>query len=331
MKECFACTSSIEIGQGIMSVCCRSLHHIKEGKIKDMKTFLEEFKEQGVKHKTCVDCEEYRMHNSNLDKERLSNINISIANDCNCDCFICCNGNRLSYYEENNKIIDELFNSIENWDSIRAITFKGGESLLFGERLLELIAFINEKNDNISINIVTNGTILQMDVLNAISKIKHKLVVVSIDHDESSAHIFRYKSNFSNIIKFIEACKKLNIPNGINLTVSKLNAHILGKLATMFVNDFGIPKERIYLNYLLSPPMFCLNNSSPEKISSVIFELLTNPIFDGIIGVTNMLYKLSENDSSYDEEESKNMYNFLKNYYHSKYNLDISVYLDELL
>ena len=131
---------------------------------------------------------------------------IAMSDRCNLKC-IMCSTTKHSDEIEYDIVKQEL--PLEKWKSvidnitrfkINTISFGGGEPLLKGDILVELIPIIASKN--IKIDIVTNATLLMDGFLEKLSAYKDKITfVISIDGSEPQNDLIRGNGTFKKIVK----------------------------------------------------------------------------------------------------------------------------------
>ncbi|MCX8095004.1 MAG: radical SAM protein [Caldisericia bacterium] len=126
-------------------------------------------------------------------------------------------------FEKIKYIVDKISESLK--DRKISVNITGGEPFL-REDILDIISYINNKENFKEINIITNGTILNDAIINFLESIqKFKYLKVSIEsHNEIKNDFIRGKGNLDKVkenLKILKSksCKKILIM----ITLSSLN------------------------------------------------------------------------------------------------------------
>jgi len=167
-----------------------------------------------------------------------------ITNMCNLKCLHCYQ-ERFDSKEDCKeyvllKIADKIFTFLAKYNFSSEITLTGGEPLLKKEiyRLLNLF----EENELVtSVDIVTNGTLLNLDVIEKLKKYcKLRYVKVSLDGGLPSINDnIRGKNIFNIVIEKIKLLKEANFNVIVMFTVMKMNKHTIGEVIDM-AKEMGI-------------------------------------------------------------------------------------------
>ncbi len=112
-------------------------------------------------------------------------------------------------FEKMKFIIDKISDSLT--DRKISVNITGGEPFLRKD-ILEIISYINQKENSKEINIITNGTILTEDLVKDLNKIKKfKYLKVSIEsYDQEKNDFIRGKGNFKKVIENIKLFRGLS-------------------------------------------------------------------------------------------------------------------------
>lgn len=124
------------------------------------------------------------------------------------------------------KIADQIILALDKWDMYGRISLTGGEPFL-SENLFPLLEYLNSKNRVLSINILTNGTLIDEETIPKLKKVeKLKQIQISLDGSDAESHnLVRGKMAFEKSINAIRILKKADIevalmytlmPNNIN-------------------------------------------------------------------------------------------------------------------
>lgn len=241
--------------------------------------------------------------NVDLDNEPDQPLDLQLAmgNICNLKCRTCCSTYSskwgveakdrgvLSSWNPNLGNINDFENSkfwtdIDNWSkNIRRLEIMGGEPFYmkeFSKLIDHLIS--NGTSQNIDLNLSTNGTIFDEDLLD---KILYNFELlgfnISIDgineHYDYIRHGNNWKNVKNNLDKFYQLyinqtknVKKWNLTKqtkefnhiklniGITLTISNLNFPYLREIHEFFENNY--PNFKIWNNVVYFPEMYAANN-----------------------------------------------------------------------
>ncbi|NOQ24212.1 MAG: radical SAM protein [Bacteroidales bacterium] len=230
-----------------------------------------------------------------------------ITNKCNLRCSHCydsqCNLNELSH-DECLKVIDEIaeFSEVLNtlYKTNIAINFTGGEPLLRDD-LFELIEYANNKG--YYSKILTNGTLLNDDIIFSLEKLKVKFIQISLDEIGEKHDLFRgQKGAFEKTISNIKKLTERNFKVNISCTISKYNIDKIDDLISLAIklNVNGIKFGRLIpigngknIEELLLSPIELKNIFShlyneKKRLSSQVDLILDDPLFN-IFGCNNEL------------------------------------------
>jgi radical SAM protein with 4Fe4S-binding SPASM domain len=121
------------------------------------------------------------------------------------------------------EIVDKI--SLSLYDKKISVNITGGEPLL-REDIFEILNYINEKENFKEINIITNGTIINDEIIKNLNSIKKfKYLKVSLEsHIIEKNDFIRGKGNFQEVINNIKCFReKSNKKILIMMTLSSLN------------------------------------------------------------------------------------------------------------
>lgn len=217
------------------------------------------------------------MNNFNLKTGKIKNFkigNLHIVNNwnCNCGCKIC--GTRDF---EGISIKEEEFNKI-NFNHLKYISLQGGEIFLYPNSLIKIIEKINNSS---YLNIFTNGTIYNENILKKIKNRKNTIITVSLDGTNENQSYMRPNSSYKEIIKNINKMQQFfnnKIKIRINYTVSIFNIYNIIDDLLQFKNDINYDFD-LHINFVIQP--FYYNISTlPIYIKN---DILNNISLDNII------------------------------------------------
>ncbi len=133
---------------------------------------------------------------------------LAITNRCNLKCIMC--STTLHPHElENELTLDEWLKVLENITrfKVEVITFGGGEPFLRENDLRQMITFVASKG--ITVNVVTNGTLINEQFLQSISGFKKRVIfLISCDGLEQENDLIRGKGVFAKIIRAVNMIRE---------------------------------------------------------------------------------------------------------------------------
>lgn len=151
---------------------------------------------------------------------------------CNLRCIHC--GSSAGTKRNEELSLDEALRLCEelNKTGCRSVALMGGEPFLspnFKKIAKKL------KSLGIKISVITNGTIIDTDLINFLKDLDLQAVATSIDGAKPKTHDFirGVDGSFRKTIQFIDICLKENLPVSIITSVSKLNISELNDIAEM--------------------------------------------------------------------------------------------------
>jgi len=177
-------------------------------------------------------------------------------NICNLECVMCDTKNSTSisdrvdtYYKSFQLDGDRPFGKIygqkqensyfeymkSNVDNVREILFAGGEPFLMPQ-VLHLLEWLTDNNysQNITLRILTNGTVFRSKWMDMLKRFKKLILLISLDGVEEIVEYARYPNKWSllerNVIKFNELNKEPNCQVKLNPCIHIMNFIGLHKL-----------------------------------------------------------------------------------------------------
>lgn len=215
---------------------------------------------------------EHNIHNYNNSDGTINNMKVGWLHiietwACNANCKIC------GTCEYKNKSLLPLHKIYEacNFESVKYITLQGGEIFLFKDKTLEILKSMPLTTE---IQIVTNGTIYNEEILCELEKFDKPSILVSIDGNRITNEYSRPGCNYNyvidNVNKMMLYCKKSHVT--INYTVSIFNImNILDDLIELKKNIFG--EFYLNINMVVQPVMYSISNMPKylkDKANSII-------------------------------------------------------------
>lgn len=128
---------------------------------------------------------------------------LAITNRCNLAC-IMCTTTRHNHHLENELTLGEWTEVLKNITrfKVEVITFGGGEPFIRKDELLKLVRFVAEKG--ITVNIVSNGTLIAREVLDEIKDLRERVTfLISCDGLEEENDRIRGEGTFEKISRAV--------------------------------------------------------------------------------------------------------------------------------
>jgi radical SAM protein with 4Fe4S-binding SPASM domain len=216
----------------------------------------------------------------------LQSIDCEISKDCNVNCIHCentkiinCGGCRKDGNLKNSLTLKEWKTIIEEASlfKCRKIRFVGGEPFLLKDELLELIEWAEQLNYS-SIEIITNATLLNEDIIKFLKSMKNIFLTVPIYSSLPQIHdsITGEKGSFEEALKNVRKIKDFSIPINVYLLVLKQNQPFIEETISFF-KSMGvecvteIPKP-VDINFA--------SDLIPERYTEKVFK--KKPILDKV-------------------------------------------------
>lgn len=222
-----------------------------------------------------------------------------ITNKCNLKCSHCydsrCDLNELSHNECLN-VIDKIseFSGVLNalYKTNIAINFTGGEPLMRDD-LFDLIEYANSKK--YYSKILTNGVLLNDEIINSLSKLKVRFIQISLDEIGERHDLFRgQKGAFDKTIENIKRLTERGFKVNISCTISKFNIERIDDLISLAIklNVNGIKFGRLIpigngknIEKLLLTPIelketFSHLYNEKKRLNRKIDLILDDPLFN---------------------------------------------------
>lgn len=156
-------------------------------------------------------------------------LQIHITGNCNCRCKHC-------YVKPNvcELSVDAVENILQQYDRLIATLEKGqkevlpyvyitgGEPFLHGQ-ILEIFKLIETYSNRFSFRIMTNGTVLRKDILEAFQKLPIGRLQVSIDGNAHTHDAIRGKGNLASVLRGLDTMKEYGIQTRVSFTANADN------------------------------------------------------------------------------------------------------------
>ena len=211
-----------------------------------------------------------------------SSINIEITYQCNEFCIFCASNAGVSMHNElNKKEIDKLLDEIISLQ-ITPVTITGGEPLLKKDVVLHMAKRVDSAG--LKPNLLTNGTLIDVEVAHELREAGIHIVQVSLDgaSPETNDAIRRRKGGFNQTLRGIKALKEAGIEVSISSVLTRENfgelhaLYNLGEKLGFPVTSANVsPTGRGFDNQLLLTPQqqcehFCYTHETDEGELSML-------------------------------------------------------------
>lgn len=162
-------------------------------------------------------------------------------NSCNLRCKHCYQENYQFSdmdYPKLMMIADEIINALTKWGMYGRISLTGGEPFL-SNHLYDLIEYLNKSDKIVSINILTNGTLItDEDVLRLKKYEKLHQIQISLDGGNEVVHdSVRGEGSFKKAIEGIRKLKAANIEVALMYTLQKSNINNYNEYIELAISE----------------------------------------------------------------------------------------------
>lgn len=241
----------------------------------------------------------------------MKRLDISFGNSCNLNCVMCSNhfssswntivkdyeeeyfdifqNKQLKYYDISYQQIDKIISTLEKHKTVESVIIKGGEPFYNKKTLY----FLDKLYKGLDIQIVTNATCIDENILELLDKFKSMYIVVSIDGTDKIYEWIRGHS-WNNLEKNIEKIKKYECMFQFTLTAYNFHAltHTynyckrLGDFNLIIANDshcnlMHVGKENFYTYKKHSPISIEMEYKKPllsDKNNFIKFTEMMNKV-----------------------------------------------------
>lgn len=183
-----------------------------------------------------------------INKIKLPGVIYEMTTICNLNCKYCYN-----YWKKDNEDLKEIekinplktLNQYMKSVSCNSVTFSGGEPTTNFDELLECIMYVKARNKQVTI--ITNGTLLDDEKLDVLSKLKVDLLEITINSYDAKIHesINGIKDSFRKSITTIRNAKSKGIDVVVPVVVTKDNVKDIDKTLE-YIYSLGV--TRIMIN-----------------------------------------------------------------------------------
>lgn len=190
----------------------------------------------------------------------ISKAYILFGTDCNISCQYCTVQHNARSYGFHQNMLEETLTNCLNFlfktnNGLEHITLYGGEPLLHKNRLMQFFSYLEKlpKEKVPRIDIITNGIIIDQDIINQMKK-WDVLVLVSLDGQKKHHDMFRKDRNgegtYSKTILGIESYQNAGIRVGISMVLGKHNYKDIGDICAYMKEKYNIISIGITLPHM---------------------------------------------------------------------------------
>lgn len=166
---------------------------------------------------------------------------IDITYDCNFRCLHCFNSSGEQGIKREYMTDEEILKTAENIMDMEpeSICLCGGETMLRKDIIFKVLDLKNEKKlNNISINCVSNGFLINEDIVKVLKEKNMGFVQISLDGATKEKHewLRNMHGSYDKAINAIKLLVKYNIPVGVAFTPTKRNIDEIGQAIDLAKN-----------------------------------------------------------------------------------------------
>ena len=166
-----------------------------------------------------------------------------ITEKCNLTCRHCYHDNYSSANELNIDelcfVADKINETINKWGKKGTLSITGGEPFVVKEKMFSLLNHINSLESISYYDILTNGSLLDQDILDRLKQFD-KLRRVQLSLEAASPDIndrIRGRGSFDKTISAIRMLKKNNFQVAVMMTISNLNKNEVEPLIDLLIKE----------------------------------------------------------------------------------------------
>ena len=177
-----------------------------------------------------------------MDKKSVFGFQWHITDRCNLRCTHCYQegytGSDELGFDGLKQIADEIIRTLSKWGKKGDIAITGGEPLLKKE-VFPLITYLESANEVASLDILTNGTLIDESVVERIRDLqKIRCVQISLDGACSESHdAIRGKSIFQKVISSVRLLKNNGITVNVMFTLQRRNMEDIPSLIDLAIAE----------------------------------------------------------------------------------------------
>lgn len=166
-------------------------------------------------------------------------LQIHITGNCNCrckHCYVAPNACELSADAVENILLqyDRLIRRLEanQKEVLPYVYVTGGEPFLHGQ-IFEIFKLIEKYSHRFSFRIMTNGTVLNKELLEAFRRLPIGCLQVSIDGTEATHDAIRGKGNLARVLRGLDTMKEYGIQTRVSFTANTDNYRQFPEVAAL--------------------------------------------------------------------------------------------------
>lgn len=184
------------------------------------------------------------MDNKEFISSSIHTITLDVTYKCNLRCLHCFNSSGEHNFGSNELNDDELFNIVKQVSMIKELTafcFCGGETLLRKDIILKCAEYLRNNNNDLSINMVSNGLLMTKEIASEIKKAGVSVVQISLDGATEKNHDWlRNKAGaYEKAIKAIQYLVDSGMMVGVACTPTKRNIDEIEEVIAL-CNNLGV-------------------------------------------------------------------------------------------
>ena len=135
----------------------------------------------------------------------------------------------LEQYEMEN-FVDHLVYVLKKQRMSGSISLTGGEPLILGDKLWNLIKYIKKSDLDIEISLLTNGTLITSEIADKLASYKIYCQISFDGYDEKTHDNIRGRGNFSKAIKGVKMLRKRDVPVSAHFVIMRQNINDIEKM-----------------------------------------------------------------------------------------------------
>jgi AdoMet-dependent heme synthase len=142
----------------------------------------------------------------------------------------------LEEYEMKN-FVDHFIYVLKKQKMSGSISLTGGEPLILGEKLWNLIKYIRKSDLDIEITLLTNGTLITNTISDKLKKYNIYCQISFDGPDEKTHENIRGKGNFSKALRGVRLLKKKDIPVSAHFVIMRQNIKNIEKMINLCIDN----------------------------------------------------------------------------------------------
>ncbi|MBY0383951.1 twitch domain-containing radical SAM protein [bacterium] len=339
-------TSRVVTPSGMIRPCCESrsqFSYVEKDFIQLQTDLL-----SGVKNKDCKECWEkerlgldssLRNKNSLQDLSSVRFLDLNLSNKCNLTCRMCGSDSSDAWSHLEKRLLQnpeirnfrtpqiaqfvKAFNSDDefivflnslNLRRIEGIKIAGGEPFMQKNLTLLLQKLLDEKCENVSILIHTNGTVWNENIMNLLTKFSNVYIRLSV---EANGDLYKYirggsKYSFTDLNEFLLRLKnETRFQIGINAAISAFSVFGLADFFIWVQKNIGTLEDSFHA-YPVFVPEYLSPFVLPKLIRQEVYEYNKKILLNSEFGEERMIIKLQRFFFQDESDQGSKFSQFLK-------------------